>query len=84
MEYTATVIHSGGRSEAVRVTASDYTEAYLMITYALPLTSYIVTLEKYLNHPSRKGKRNGLKNKSTKIDRCKNFTFTSDAIVFYL
>lgn len=44
MSYSATVQNEMGRISAVSVTAEDYTKAYLMVAYMLPLTSIIIEL----------------------------------------
>jgi hypothetical protein len=43
--YTATIEHKNGEREALEVTASDYTKAYLNICYLIPKTSIIINLK---------------------------------------
>ena len=42
--YNAIIQHANGKREAVSVAASDYTKAFLFITYKNPITTISLTL----------------------------------------
>lgn len=44
MSYLAKAQSNSGRVTEIRVAAEDYTKAYLMVAYMLPLTSIIIEL----------------------------------------
>jgi hypothetical protein len=43
--YNATIQHENGKIEAVTIAASDYTKAFLLLTYNNPKTTTILDLK---------------------------------------